>query len=80
MCNADAENRCIPYTINWRSIIRTTSTPITRTPMGHASYAMSPRKAMSEKVDNSMQKVGMREDKEKKTYEPYTSRERSYNK
>jgi len=29
-------------------------------------------------VDNSMQKVGMREDKEKKAYESYTSRERYY--
>jgi hypothetical protein len=48
--------------------------------MGHASYATSPRKATREMEDNNMQKVGMREDKEKKTYEPYTSRERSYNK
>jgi hypothetical protein len=38
-----------------------------------------PRKAMREMVDNNMQKVGMREDKEKKTYELYTSRERYYN-
>jgi hypothetical protein len=76
MCNADAENRCIPYTINWRSIIRTTNTPITRTPNGHASYATSPRKAMREMEDNIMQKVGMREDKEKKANESYTSRER----
>jgi hypothetical protein len=33
---------------------------------------------MSEMVDNNMQKVGMREDKEKKAYESYTSRERYY--
>ena len=30
---------------------------------------------MSEMEEISMQKVGMREDSEKKTYEPYTSRE-----
>jgi len=28
---------------------------------------------MSEMEDTNMQKVGMREDKEKKTYEPYMS-------
>jgi len=33
---------------------------------------------MSEMEDTSMQKVGMRDDKEKETYEPYTSRERYY--
>jgi len=33
---------------------------------------------MREMADNNMQKVGMREDKEKKTYELYTSRERYY--
>jgi len=33
---------------------------------------------MSEMVDTSMQNVGIREDKEKKTYKPYTSRERRY--
>jgi hypothetical protein len=33
---------------------------------------------MSEVEDTSMQKVGMRDDKEKETYEPYTSRERCY--
>ena len=48
-----------------------TSTPITRTPMGHTSYATSTRKAMRQRVDNDMQKVGMREDKEKKRYELY---------
>ena len=47
--------------------------------MGHTSYATSARKVMRESVDNNMQKVGMREDKEKKTYELYTSRERYYN-
>ena len=46
--------------------------------MGHASNATSPRKNMSESEERSMQKVGMRDDREKKTYEPYTSRERSY--
>jgi hypothetical protein len=33
-----------------------------------------------EMVDSNMQKVGTREDKEKKKYELYTSRERYYNK
>ena len=33
---------------------------------------------MSEMEDTSTQKVGMRDDKEKETYEPYTSRERYY--
>jgi hypothetical protein len=33
---------------------------------------------MSEMEDTSMQKVGMRDDKEKETYESYTSRERYY--
>ena len=47
--------------------------------MGHMLYATSPRKAMRERVDNNMQKVGTREDKEKKTYELYTSREQYYN-
>jgi len=46
--------------------------------MGHALYAMSTRKAMNEREDTSMQKVGMREDNEKKTWESYTSRERRY--
>ena len=46
--------------------------------MGLASYAMSPKKDMSEMEEITVQKVGMREDSEKKTYEPYTSRERSY--
>ena len=41
--------------------------------MGLASYAMSPRKDMSEMEEISMQKVGMHEDNEKKMYEPYTS-------
>ena len=67
-----------PYTINWKVITRTTNTPIKRTPTGHASNAMSPRKDMSEREEISMQKVGMRDDKEKKVYEPYTSRERYY--
>jgi len=31
---------------------------------------------MSERVDNNVQKVGILEDKEKKAYESYTSRER----
>jgi hypothetical protein len=33
---------------------------------------------MSEMEDTSMQKVGMRDDKEKEMYEPYKSRERYY--
>ena len=65
--------------MNSRAINNMTSTPITRTPMGHTSYATSTRKVMKEMVDNNMQKVGMREDKEKKIYELYTSRERYYN-
>jgi len=54
--------------MNSRAINNTTGTPITRTPMGHTSYAMSTRKAMRERVDNNMQKAGIREDnlKEKK--------------
>ena len=64
--------------MNWRAINDTTSTPITRTPMGHTPYATNPRKAMREMVDNNMQKVGIREDKAKKIYESYTSRERYY--
>jgi hypothetical protein len=79
MRNADAANWCTPYTMNSRAIKDMTTTPITRTPMGHTSYATSTRKAMRETVDNNMQKVGMREDNEKKTYELYTSRERYYN-
>ena len=59
-------------------ITRTTKTPITRTPIGDTSNATSPRKAMSDMEDNSMHKVGMRDDKEKETYDPYTSRERYY--
>jgi len=46
--------------------------------MDHLSYAMSPRKAMSEVEDTSMQKVGMHEDKEKNMYEPYMLQERHY--
>jgi len=46
--------------------------------MGPASYTTSPRTAVSDMEDTSMQNVGMREDKEKKTYEPNTSRERRY--
>ena len=80
MRNVNAANRCMPYTINWRIITRITSTPITRTPTGHASYATSPRKAIMEMEDSNMQKVGMREDNEKKAYESYTSRERRYSK
>ena len=65
--------------MNSRAINNMTRTPITRTPMGHTSYATSTRKAMRETVDNNMHKIGMREDKEKKRYELYTSRERYYN-
>jgi hypothetical protein len=64
--------------MNWRAINNTTSTPNTRTLMEHTSDAMNPRQAMREMVDNNMQKVGMREDKEKKIYESYTSRDRYY--
>jgi len=46
--------------------------------MGHTSYATTTRKTAREMVDNNIQKVGMREDKEKKMYEWYTSRERYY--
>ena len=48
------------------------------TPKGLASYATSPTKNRSEMEEISVQKVGMREDSEKKTYEPYTSWERDY--
>ena len=51
----------------WSIIIKNTITPITRTPVGPASYATSPMRAVSETEDTNMQKVGMREDKEKKT-------------
>ena len=65
--------------MNSRAINNITNTPITTTPMGHTPYATIPRKAMRETVDNNMQQVGTREDKEKKIYESYTSRERYYN-
>ena len=77
-CRKVAANRCAPYTINCMVIPRTTSIPITRTPTGDASNATSPRKVMSEMEDTTMQKVGMRDDKEKEMYEPYTSRQRYY--
>ena len=64
--------------MNWMVITKTTSIPITRTPTGDASNATTPRKVMSEVEDTSIQKVGMRDDKEKETWEPYTSRERYY--
>ena len=75
MCKADVADRCVPYTMYCMVIARTTNTAITRTPAGDASNAVSPRKDMSEMEDSSMQKVGMRDDKEKERYEPYTSRE-----
>ena len=78
MCREDVANLCVPYTINWMVITRTTSVPIKSTPTGDVSNAMSPRKAMSEMEDINMQKVGMRDDNEKETYEPYRSRERYY--
>jgi hypothetical protein len=74
----DVANRCVPYMINWTVITRTTSIPITSAPTGDASNATSPRKIMSEMEDTSMQKVGMRDDREKETYDPYISRERYY--
>ena len=46
--------------------------------MGDTSNATTPRKVMSEMEDTSMQKVGIRDDKEKEAYEPYISRERYY--
>jgi len=39
---------------------------------------MNPRKDVSEMEEISVQKVGTREDSEKQTYEPCTSRERYY--
>jgi len=62
--------------MNWSIITRITKVPITTTPKGLASYATSPRNDMSEMEEISVQKVGTREDSEKKVYEPYTSRER----
>ena len=78
MCKADLANWCVPYTINCRNITRTTNTPITRTPTGLVSNAIIPRKDMSKMEETSAQKVGMREDREKKTCESYTSWERCY--
>ena len=75
-CTEDVVNWCVLYTTNCMVITRTTSIPITRTPTGDVSYATRPRKVMSEMEDSTMQKVGMRDDKEKKTYEPYRSWER----
>ena len=54
-------------------ITRTTNTIITRTPVGDALNVVSPRKNISDMEDTSMQKVGMRDDKEKETYESHTS-------
>ena len=51
-------------------ITRITSITIARTHTGDASNATSPRKVMSEMEDTRMQKVGMRDDKEKEMYEP----------
>jgi len=59
-------------------ITRNTNIPITKTPTGDASNAMSPRKTMSEMEDTIVQKVGMRDDKEKEVYESFMSRERYY--
>jgi len=59
-------------------IARATSIPIKKTPTGDASNATSPRKVMSDMEDTNMQKVGMRDDKEKEMYDPYMSRERYY--
>jgi len=78
MCKADVKDQCAPYTRNWRVITRTTNNPTTRKATEHPSYATSPRKTISEMEDTSMQKVGMREDNEKKPYESYRSRERHY--
>jgi hypothetical protein len=62
--------------VNWSVITTATTTPTTRTPMGHVSYAMSPMEVMNKMEDTIAQKVGIREDREKKKCEPYTSRER----
>ena len=58
--------------------MKITNTPITRTPMGDAWYATITREVIMELVDNNTQNVGKREDKEKKKYESYTSRQRDY--
>jgi hypothetical protein len=78
MCRADLANWCVPYTINWRIITRITNTPMKRTTTGRALNATSPRKDVSEMEETSAQKVGTREDSEKKTCESYTSWERCY--
>ena len=44
-----------------------------RTLIGLASNAISPRKEVSEMEETSVQKVGTREEREKKTCESYTS-------
>ena len=64
--------------MNCMAMTRITKIPITRTATGDTSNAMSKRKAMREIDDTSVQKVGMRDDKEKETYESYTSRVRYY--
>jgi len=46
--------------------------------MGDAWYATITREVIMELVDNNTQNVGKREDKEKKKYESYTSRQRDY--
>jgi len=66
---ANIAQRCGPPIENCSTVARNNKTPITRTPNGLASYAMSPRKDINEMEDISVQKVGMREDSEKKTYE-----------
>jgi hypothetical protein len=48
-------------------------TSLTRTPTGLASNAITPRKDASETEETSAQKLGTREDREKKTCESYTS-------
>jgi len=67
ICKADVKHQSVPYAINLRNITRTTNAVITTTPTDHPSYATSPRKAMSDVEDTNTQKVGIREDKEKKT-------------
>jgi hypothetical protein len=67
ICKMDKQTQCVPYTTNCRNITKTMKILITGTPTGSASYATSPMKAMSEMEDTSTQKVGIREDRQKKT-------------
>ena len=59
--------------MNWSNITKTTNTLIMRTLTGLASNATSPRKDVREMEEISAQKVGTREEREKKTCESYRS-------